>query len=279
MIPSSAPAHQRLSLAHMTVLDATPLELIDAAAAGGFDFVGPRIMAPAPTDARLPIVGDQHLIREIQRRLNETGISVLDAETFWLWPETHVPDLLPVLETAARLGASHLVVAGNDPDPSRLVATFASLCEAGRPLGLKAMLEFMPFTHTRTLAAALRVIQQAAQPNAGVMVDALHVARSGTSPDDLRSLDPAVLDYWQICDAPAAPPADDDLRTEARTRRLYPGEGELPLVALLDALAAAAPIAVEAPCERYASLPPVERGRLCGQATRAFLARRLASQR
>jgi sugar phosphate isomerase/epimerase len=274
MTPSSAPAHQRLSLAHLTLLDATPLELIDAAAAGGFDFVGPRIMAPAPTDARPPVVGDQHLIREIQRRLGDTGIRVLDAETFWLWPETRVQDLLPALETAAGLGAGYLVVAGNDPDASRLVATFASLCEAGRPLGLKAMLEFMPFTHTRTLQAALRVIQQAAQPNAGVLVDALHLARSGASPADLRSLDPAVLDYWQICDASAAPPADGDLRTEARTRRLYPGQGELPLATLLDTLPAAAPIAVEAPCERYASLPPVERGRLCGQVTRAFLASR-----
>jgi hypothetical protein len=33
-----------LSLAHMTVLDAHPLELIDAAAAGGFDYIGLRIV-------------------------------------------------------------------------------------------------------------------------------------------------------------------------------------------------------------------------------------------
>jgi hypothetical protein len=38
----------RLSLAHLTVLDAHPLELIDAAAAGGFNSVELRIVAPCP---------------------------------------------------------------------------------------------------------------------------------------------------------------------------------------------------------------------------------------
>ena len=43
-----------LSLAHMTVLDAHPLELVDAAVAGHFDAIGLRIVAPAPTDALVP---------------------------------------------------------------------------------------------------------------------------------------------------------------------------------------------------------------------------------
>jgi sugar phosphate isomerase/epimerase len=276
IVATSARPRARLSLAHLTVLDATPLELIDAAVAGGFDCVGLRIVPPAPTDTKLPVLGDRHLVRETQRRLSHTGIRILDVETFWLWPETQVADFLPALETAAQLGAGYLQVVGNDPDESRLVANFASLCELGRPLGLKAMLEFIPFSHTRTVEAALHVVQQASQTNAGVLVDALHLARSGASPSDLLSLHPALLDYWQICDAPAAPPADDDLRTEARMRRLYPGQGELPLGSLLDSLPAAVPIAVEAPCERYANVPPVERGRLCGQVTHAFLASRRA---
>ena len=46
----------RLSLAHMTVLDAGPLELIEAAIAGGFDAIGLRVVPPAPTDALVPVV-------------------------------------------------------------------------------------------------------------------------------------------------------------------------------------------------------------------------------
>jgi sugar phosphate isomerase/epimerase len=268
---------EHLSLAHLTVLDATPLQLIDAAAAGGFDFIGLRIVPPTPADPIVPVVGDPQLIRNIHRHLHETGIRILDVETFWLSPQTRISDLVPAFETAAQLSARYLLVCGNDPDESRLIANLAALCEAARPLGLKAMLEFIPFCQTKTLAAALRVVAAAAQPNAGVLVDALHVMRSGGSPDGLRGVDPALLDYWQICDAPAAPPADNDLRTEARTRRLYPGEGTLPIGAMLDVLPSDIPIAVEAPCARYAPLPVVERGRLCGQATRAFLSHRRLS--
>jgi sugar phosphate isomerase/epimerase len=99
-------------------------------------------------------------------------------------------------------------VCGNDADQSRTIATFTRLCEAARPLGLKAMLEFIPFCQTKTLAAAVRVVSQSAQPNAGVLVDVLHPMRSGASPDDLRHVDPALLDYRQLCDAPAEPPVD-----------------------------------------------------------------------
>jgi hypothetical protein len=76
----------RLSLAHLTVLDATPLELIDAAVAGGFDFIGLRIVPPTPAVRIVPVVGDDDLIRRIEQRLDETGIRILDAETFWLSP-------------------------------------------------------------------------------------------------------------------------------------------------------------------------------------------------
>jgi sugar phosphate isomerase/epimerase len=266
-----ASERDRLSLAHLTMLDATPLELIDAAEAGGFDFIGLRIAPPTPADSIVPVVGQQDLIRHIERRLDETGIRILDVETFWLSPRTRVEELMPAFETGARLGARYLLVVGNDPDEGRVVSSFARLCEAAQPFGLKAMLEFIPFCQTRTLQAALRVLQQAAQQNAGVLVDALHVIRSGGSPRDLRELDPTLIEYWQICDAATERPSDGDLRTEARTRRFYPGEGELPLTAMLDALPGGLPIAVEAPCQRYAHLPPVERGRLCGLTTRAFL--------
>ena len=43
-----------LSLAHLTVLDAHPLELVAAAVAGGFDAMGLRIVPPTPAHAVVP---------------------------------------------------------------------------------------------------------------------------------------------------------------------------------------------------------------------------------
>jgi sugar phosphate isomerase/epimerase len=259
-----------LSLAHLSVLDAPPLELIDAAAAGSFDFVGLRLVGPPRTEPWPDITADTDLIRRIQQRQAACGVGILDVETFWLGPETCIDAVLPAFETAARLGARFVLVVGDDAQHSRLVHTFARLCEAAAPFGLKAMLEFIPFSQVRTLEAALRVVQQVQLPNAGVLVDALHVTRSGGAPRDMVDVDPDLLDYWQLCDAPAAAPSDD-LRTEARTRRLLPGAGGLPLRELRAVMPAERPIALEVPNAAFAHLPPIERGRVYGRALRAYL--------
>jgi hypothetical protein len=76
-------AHPRLSLAHLTVVDAHPLELIDAAVAGGFDAIGLRIVAPMRTDTIVPVIGDADLIRQIGARLGDMGIEI-DHESWCL---------------------------------------------------------------------------------------------------------------------------------------------------------------------------------------------------
>ena len=165
----------RLSLAHLTVIDAGPLDLIDAAAAGGFDAIGLRLVAPLPTDAIVPVIGEESLIVAIEARLRGCGIDVLDVEAVWLSPLSDVDTFGAAFELAERLGARHFLVVGNDPDEARLIDNFARFCELARPHGLKAMLEFIPYCHTRTVQDAHRVVSSAAQPNAGVLVDALHL--------------------------------------------------------------------------------------------------------
>ena len=48
---------------------------------------------------------------------------------------------------------------------------------------------------------------------------------------------------------------------EARTGRLLPGEGVLPLKELVAALPPGLPLAIEAPCRATADLPALERAR------------------
>lgn len=265
-------AARRLSLAHLTVLDADPLTLIDAAAAGGFDSIGLRIVAPMPTDRIVPVVGDEAMIRAIRTRLDDRGLDILDVEAVWLFPDADIPGYRPAFETAQRLGARNVLVVGNDPDEARVTEHFARFCELARPHGLTAMLEFIPYCHTRTLADALRVLRNAGAANAGVLLDTLHLARSGGSAADIASVDPALFAYAQLCDARAARPSSvDALRAEARCGRRYPGEGELDQRAFVVALPPGLPLGIEAPCAEYAHLDPVERGRRCGAATRAVL--------
>ncbi len=61
---------------------------------------------------------------------------------------------------------------------------------------------------------------------------------------------------------------------EARGNRLLPGEGALPLNAMLDALPQGLTIGVEAPTRELAALSLVEAAKRAGNATRAFFAMR-----
>jgi hypothetical protein len=58
---------------------------------------------------------------------------------------------------------------------------------------------------------------------------------------------------------------------EARTGRLLPGQGVLPLRELVAALPAGVPLAIEAPCRASADLPAVERAKRAYQALSTLL--------
>jgi sugar phosphate isomerase/epimerase len=260
-----------LSLAHLTFMHAGPLELISLAEAGGFDAVGLRLVDPAPQGDFFPVVSDAGLRRQVKAALQTSGLALLDIEAVWLWPQTQAQTLRPALEAGAELGARNLLVAGNDPDRSRMTDRLAECCVLAREYGMGVGFEFIPYTALNSLAYASAILRDAGQSNAGLLVDALHLNRSGGSPSDLTAIELALIAYGHLCDAPAASPGADGLRGEARETRLYPGDGGLPLAAFLSALPADKPIAMEAPSVAYGN-DDRERARRAGAACRALLA-------
>lgn len=263
-----------LSLAHLTALDATPLELVDAAVAGGFQAIGLRLVwnGAAP---KVDLVADPAARRETRARLAETGIGLLDVEAFLLGPSPDFNLFERALATAAQLGASRLLAAGRDPDEGRFLAHFVRLADLAAGYGIRVGLEFISYFEVATLADARRLLGLANHPNTGLLLDAIHLSRSGGSPEDLAGLTLADYAYAQICDGRAAiPAAPEDRAREARTDRLPVGEGDLWLDRLLDVLPPDLPLGVEAPVVAHAGLPVIERGRLAGRALHAFLGRR-----
>jgi len=168
-------------------------------------------------------------------------------------PELDPASFAPLFESAASLGARCVNVSGDDPDPPRLAAKLAALADLAQPFGLRIDLEFMRWRHVGSLAQARAVVARAAHPNLAVLVDALHLSRSGGTPDDVGAMPPGSVGSAQLCDAPLMMPAtDDEAIREARTDRLPPGDGALPLDALLRALPPQVTLSVEMP---FPSLP------------------------
>jgi sugar phosphate isomerase/epimerase len=262
-----------LSLDHLTIIDATPLELIEAAAAGGFEKVGLRIVKPLAAAAIVEVVGQPQLQRELKALMAATGVSVGLIESIWLSADATPAALEPALAAGAELGARFVLVGGNDPDEKRLIDNLGRLAGIAQTYGLEIAFEFMPFTQVRSYEDALRIKRALGVSNVRLLIDALHLSRSGRDLRALDKFDSAIVSYVHLCDAPAAIPPPEGLRDEARLGRLYPGEGELRLHDFLDAMPDDAPIGVEAPCRAYAHLPPLERGKIAGRVARAFMQR------
>lgn len=266
---------REVALAVLTVLDAPPPEVVDVAAAAGFDAVTLRLLG-GPRGEIGPLVGDTPTRRETCARLRHHGLGVLDVEVVRLDGETDITALRPVLESAAVLGARHVVALDTEPDEARATERFGELCEEASGFDLRVALEFMLFTECRTIRDADRIVEQAGHPAGAVLVDPLHLQRSGGSPADVAELaaaHPERYPYAQLCDAPAEAPAGGvrALYAEAVHRRLHPGDGELPLAAFVAALPAGAALSVELPVPALADRPPAERARRAMDSARRLL--------
>ena len=209
---------------------------MDAAADAGYRYVGLRMTKVTPQEPHYPLANDPALMRTTKIHLAATGIEVLDIELARFTPGDSPRDFLRFLEAGAELGARHVITQLPDPDLSRKTDRFAELCQLALPLGLTVDLEFPSWTETPDLTEATRVLRAADQPNAGLLIDVLHFARSRSSVDDLRELPPEWFHFAHVCDAPGEiPTTTAGLIHTARFERLFPGEGDLDVHGILSA--------------------------------------------
>jgi len=227
----------KYSLAHLTVLGATPLDLIQIASDAGYDYVSIRMTPVADGEQVTPLAGDPDMVRRVSKRLADTGLEVLDVELARLGPDDEPGQYGGVLEAAAAIGAKHVLGQLNDPDQPRSIDRFGRLCDLALEFGLTLDLEFPSWSETGDLPAAATVVRAVNRSNAGILIDALHFFRSNSSIEELAALPREWFRFVQLCDAPAqAPPTVEGVIRTARSARSLPGYGHLPLGELLEHL-------------------------------------------
>ncbi|HEY0275924.1 MAG TPA: sugar phosphate isomerase/epimerase [Paenirhodobacter sp.] len=263
-----------ISLAFLTTFEVGPAEAVRIASAAGYDMVGLRMLpAAASGEPEYPLLTDDRTLRAVQAALDETGVTIGDMEIIRLKAENDWDLFARFCERSAALQARHVLVAGDDTDPARLTDSFARFCALAVPYGLTADLEFMPWTAVPDAAAALRIVEGAGAANGGVLVDALHYDRSGTTLDDIATLPRNRLNYVQFCDGVVPyDPSDEGLIRVARGERLMPGEGGIDLIGLARVIPADITVSVEIPHRALATkVDALGRAAMAIAATKAIL--------
>lgn len=259
-----------LSLAAATILDADHFTAVEVAGTAGFDALGLRWDLDADRGIAPP---------QLRRAIDDTGLRLLDLEVIRLSPDIPLDNHRRLIDIAEQLRPEWLLTVSHHRDPGRTCDELLLLADLIEPFGCSISLEFMAFTEIRTLADALGIaasVRADGAHNIAVLVDALHLDRSGGSPTDLRTTAATELSYLQICDADSnlVPPHDDPeaLAFEARHGRRFPGDGTLPLAELIAQVPAMMPISVEVQSREWTSAPALTRARRAMSSARRVLA-------
>ncbi|BCX67544.1 sugar phosphate isomerase/epimerase family protein [Pseudomonas izuensis] len=259
-----------LGVAHLTALELAPDALVREAARAGFSSVGLRLHPAMAGGIAYPLAPGSQALQQLKVTLDGEGVVVNEIEFVELTPQVDVAGFASLLESGAQLGARCLTVSGDDPEQCRLTDNFAAVCELSAGYGLRVDLEFMRWRHIGNLQQAVALIAAAGQVNGGVLLDALHLFRSGGDAAAVAQLDQRYIHGVQWCDAPALAPTGEGIIREAREGRLPPGQGQLPLTWLLNVLPPDVHWSVEIPC--LATCAP-ERLAQAFSVTRAWLAK------
>ncbi|OUS96507.1 sugar phosphate isomerase/epimerase [Rhodococcus sp. NCIMB 12038] len=181
----------------------------------------------------------------LREAISTAGLRFTEIEFLVDWWETdekriasdRTRDLL--MRAAAELDPIHIkvgtAVAAPLESTDSLVGPLRDLADHAAGHGVRVAIEPMPYTMLSSVPLAADVVRAVDRTNCGVMVDAWHVFRAGTTLDDLRkSLTPDIIFGVELDDAAAD--VVGTLLDDSINERLLCGEGTFDLVGLVQTL-------------------------------------------
>jgi sugar phosphate isomerase/epimerase len=221
-----------LSIDFISVFGLPPVQFVELAAELACQHISIALTPMPANPHRYPVWSlreDSALRRDTVAALQHHGVTIELGEGFLVRPGAQVRDAAADLDRMKELGVSRVNILSLEPDPNRALEQLTTFADMAFARDLRATLEFLPGLPIGDLDAAVAAVHAVERPNFQLLLDAMHVFRSGAQVAQIAALDPALIGYVQLCDAPwishSASYAD-----EARYERLPPGEGELPLL-------------------------------------------------
>jgi sugar phosphate isomerase/epimerase len=267
----------RLGIESLSVFGLPPVEFVNLAADLGCAHISTGLW---PIDynpqgyAKYSLLDDAALRRAMIAAMRERGVSISLGEGLTIQPDRDVSDRAAELDVMCELGVKRINSVSLDPDLNRSLDQLGKLAEMAGAAGVEATVELCPGLTIGDLPTALKAVRHVGRPNFKLLIDTMHLVRSGAGAAELAAVDPALIGYVQIADAPLAP-ALPNYMEEAMFERRAPGTGELPLFDILSVLPHHLVLGIEAPMRRQADagIGPRERLAPCVEAVRGLLAR------
>jgi sugar phosphate isomerase/epimerase len=229
------------------------------AAAAGFAGIGMHV------DDVQRTVASGTGINEMRSMLSDTGLRLVEIEFVSGWAHGADPSASTGAEDAVyrladALGGRHVSIGELPPAdvPLDLPAAAERLALMGRRAsdhGILLALEAFPWSPIGDISTALRLLELADVPNAGLLIDVWHFFNCGDALDDLNGLPAQRIAAVHLNDGPRV---HHDFLRNARSTRWLPGDGDLDgvgLVRRLQQVGFTGPYCVEVNYPAFRALP------------------------
>lgn len=265
-----------LGIENISVFGLPPVEFVNLAADLGcqhistgltsFDF---GVCDYAPFSLR----DDAALRREMMAAMRDRGVSISLGEGLTVRTGGDVRNYASDLDIMCELSVDRINTVSMDPDLNRSFDQFGILAEMAASRGVETTTELAPSLTVADLPTALAAVRHVGRPDFRLLIDTMHLVRSGSGPADIAALDPDLIGYVQLCDAPLEPRFESYFE-ESMFERMAPGSGELGLRELVAVLPRDRVFGLEVPLrsEAEAGIGPHERLGKCVEAARSLLA-------
>lgn len=266
----------RLGIEFLSVLGLGPVEFVNLAADLGCRRISMCLTSLAESPLGHPaysLATDKALRREMIAAMQDRGVSISLGEGFFVTPGSDVRDRAADLDVMVELGVRRINTVSIEPDLPRTFDQFAAVAEMAAAAGVETTTEFAPTLAVADLATALAALKHVGRKEFRLLIDTMHLVRSGGTAADLAALDPDLIGYIQLCDVPLVGTFPSYM-DEAMFARRPPGEGELPLLDILKAVPRDVVVSLEIPelAKAKSGVGPHERLGHCVKAARELLA-------
>jgi sugar phosphate isomerase/epimerase len=231
----------------------------------------------------LLVIRDSIGFPALRNLIAEAGLTHIEIELIERWwiprgAPGHTYDMRDLLFDAADVLAPAFIKIGSElgpptPQPEVLVDPLRELAEQAVEHGTRIAIETMPFSIISTVPMGAELISAAGHPAVGLLVDAWHVFRAGTSLDELQAaLTPEMIYGVELDDA--ASTLRGTLFEDTVNNRLLCGEGCFDLrglVAVLRGRGFDGPWGVEILSSSFRQLPVGQAVKLAAKSALAVL--------
>jgi len=260
----------------LSVFGLPPVDFVNLAAALGCSCISTGLTGIGYNPHGYPAFSlrdDVAMRREMKAAMRDRGVGISLGEGCIIRPNKDIRDAAADMDIMQELGVERLNTLSMDPDLSRTLDQLALFAAMAAERGMLSTIELCPGFTIHDLEAALAAVRHVGRRDFNLLLDTMHLGRSGATAAEVAALDPALIGYVQLCDAPRRPSEPNYLK-EAMLERMVPGEGEMPLRAYLAALPAGVTIGLEVPLgsQAEAGIGPEIRLRRCVEAARRLLA-------